>query len=156
MNLNALTLTTHGGQTGTYSLPSSAVSIVTLGRQPPPENNLFVDSQNHYVMWGAGGDWGTAGNKISVAQLTNPLTGSGVGLVSGAAVFATMPAYSASNTTWDGFGYPHGSAMYVDSSGNSVALWMNQAGTYLAEVTVNQVLASPNQISSYVRYIGVL
>ena len=164
VNLNALVL---NATSGTYSLPSSAVSTVTLTQSAPPQNNIFVDSVNHIVMWGAGGDWGSSGSSFSVARLSDPFTSFGTGLVGGAATLASMPAFSTSNTdfcsvtgcasslpsSWDGYGYPHGSAMYVDSSGNSVALWMNQNASFLAMVKANEFLTGIP--SNGVTYIGI-
>ena len=166
VNLNALVL---HASSGTYSLPSTAVSIVTLTQSAPPQNNIFVDSVNHIVMWGAGGDWGSSGSSFSVARLSDPFTSFGNGIVGGAATLATMPAFSSSNTdlcplsgctssssypsSWDGYGYPHGSAMYVDSSGNSVALWMNQSASFLAMVKANEFLTGIP--SNGVTYIGI-
>jgi hypothetical protein len=166
VNLNALVL---HASSGTYSLPSTAVSIVTLTQSAPPQNNIFVDSVNHIVMWGAGGDWGSSGSSFSVARLSDPFTSFGNGIVGGAATPATMPAFSSSNTdlcslpgctssssypsSWDGYGYPHGSAMYVDSSGNSVALWMNQSASFLAMVKANEFLTGIP--SNGVTYIGI-
>ena len=164
VNLNALTLTP---SSGTYSLPPSAISSVTLTNSAPPQNNIFVDSVNHIVMWGAGGDWGSSGSGFSVAKLSDPFTSFGNGIVGGAASPATMPAFSHSNTFfcpqsgctqtlpnfWDGYGYPHGSAMYVDSSGNSVALWMNQSASFLAMVKANEFLSGVP--SNAVTYIGI-
>ena len=164
VNLNALTLTP---SSGTYSLPSSAISSVTLTNSAPPQNNIFVDSVNHIVMWGDGGDWGSSGSGFSVAKLSDPFTSFGNGIVGGAAIPATMPAFSSSNTircsvsgcaplpttSWSGYGYPHGSAMYVDSSGNSVALWMNQSASFLAMVKANEFLSGVP--SNAVTYIGI-
>lgn len=164
VNLNALVL---HASSGTYSLPSTAVSIVTLTQSAPPQNNIFVDSVNHIVMWGAGGDWGSSGSSFSVGRLSDPFTSFGNGIVGGAATLATMPAFSSSNTdfcsvtgcassfpsSWDGYGYPHGSAMYVDSSGNSVALWMNQSASFLAMVKANEFLTGIP--SNGVTYIGI-
>ncbi len=164
VNLNALTLTP---SSGTYSLPSSAISSVTLTNSAPPQNNIFVDSVNHIVMWGDGGDWGSSGSSFSVAKLSDPFTSFGNGIVGGAAIPATMPAFSSSNTircsvsgcaplpttSWSGYGYPHGSAMYVDSSGNSVALWMNQSASFLAMVKANEFLSGVP--SNAVTYVGI-
>ena len=166
VNLNALVL---NASAGTYSLPPSAVSTVTLTLSAPPQNNIFVDSVNHIVMWGAGGDWGSSGSSFSVAKLSDPfITSFGNGIVNGAATLATMPAFSSLNTDpcslsgcasiptttpWDGYGYPHGSAMYVDSAGNSVALWMNQNASFLAMVKANEFLTGIP--SNGVTYIGI-
>lgn len=163
VNLNALTLTP---SSGTYSLPQSAISSVTLSNLAPPQNNIFVDSVNHIVMWGAGGDWTQSGvDNFSVAKLSDPFTSFGSGIVRGAATLATMPAFSSSNTmlcsgcatsfpsSWIGYGYPHGSAMYVDSSGNSVALWMNQSASFLAMVKANEFLSGVP--SNAVTYVGI-
>jgi len=163
VNLNALVL----NASGTYSLPQSAVSPVTLTLSATPQNNIFVDSVNHIVMWGAGGDWGSSGYSFSVAKLSDPFTSFGNGLVTGAATPASMPPFSSANTdfcnitgcshsypsSWDGYGYPHGSAMYVDSSGNSVALWMNQSASFLAMVKANEFLTGIP--SNGVTYIGI-
>ena len=145
VNLNNLKL---DPSNGTYSLPSSAVVSVTLTNSAPPQNNVFVDSVNHIVMWGAGGDWGTFGaNSFSVAKLSDPFTLFGSGIVGNFAPSSTLVS------TWVGYGYPHGSAMYVDSSGNSVALWMNQSASSLAMVKANEILAgaSPSTAVTYVK-----
>ncbi|MDA8059476.1 MAG: hypothetical protein M0Z37_03915, partial [Nitrospiraceae bacterium] len=113
------------------------------------------------------GDWGSSGSGFSVAKLSDPFTSFGNGIVGGAASPATMPAFSSSNTFfcpqsgctqtlpnfWDGYGYPHGSAMYVDSSGNSVALWMNQSASFLAMVKANEFLSGVP--SNAVTYVGI-
>ncbi len=146
VNLNDLTLTP---SLGTYSLPLSAVVSITLTNSAPPQNNVFVDSVNHIVMWAAGGDWGTTGaNSYSVAKLSDPFTSFGSGIVGS---FATP---SALESGWVGYGYPHGSAMYVDSSGNSVALWMNQSASSLAMVKANEILAGASS-STAVTYVSI-
>jgi hypothetical protein len=167
VNLNAMTL---HPSAGTYSLPQSAISSVTLTLNPPPQNNIFVDSVNHIVMWGDGGDWTPSGGaNFSVAKLTDPFVSFGNGIVTGAATPGTMPSFLSSNTTlcsgsgcatsvptttsWVGYGYPHGSAMYVDSSGNSVALWMNQSASFLAVVKANEILNGAS--SNAVTYVGI-
>jgi hypothetical protein len=43
--------------------------------------------------------------------------------------------------------------MYVDSSGNSVALWMNQTASFLAMVKANEFLTGIP--SNGVTYIGI-
>ena len=150
VNLNDLVL---NASLGTYSLPLSAVVSVTLTNSPPPQNNIFVDSVNHIVMWGSGGDWGnSSANDFSVAKLSDPFTSFGSGIVGGTATLSSL--VPPSGGSWVGYGYPHGSAMYVDSSGNSVALWMNHAANLLAMVKANEILAGANP-STAVTYVTI-
>ena len=145
VNLNAMIL---NSLSRTYSLPQSAISSVTLTPNAPPQNNIFVDSVNHIVMWGSGGDWGSSNaNNFSVAKLSDPFTSFGNGIVGGAAKLSSL------QLGWVGYGYPHGSAMYVDSSGNSVALWMNQSAQSLAMVKANEILAG--NTSTAVTYVTI-
>ncbi|MHB1934946.1 MAG: hypothetical protein ACYCR5_11330 [Leptospirillum sp.] len=150
VNLNALTL---NSSAGTYSLPASAIKVITTGSNNELDN-VAIESATHTVFIGAGG-YATPSNQFELGVLSNPSTSFGF---SNGPTMVTMPNTSSSNiincsiagctpispsSSWEAATDPHALAAYQNASGDAKVLWMNNSLGYMAVIDLTQVLTSP-------------
>ena len=164
VDLNALTL---DAATNTYSLPASAVQVLSTGSNSSMDV-VAVESNSHTVFLGAGGLAGQPPDAFEVGTLSNPA--SAFGFVA-PPVTVFMPPTSSANASncpqasclditggvgWNGAGDPHAVAAYQNAEGDAKLLWMGLGGADMAVIDLTQVLSNPaNPPASSIWYQGL-